>query len=79
MYSSLQGMQRASSTARAATSNLAAPGVSSPEMRPADSLRDIVDISKAARGMQASAVVFSVAADMADAALAIGSRLDRLA
>ena len=72
-------MQQSRDAAAAAAQRIATPQSQGPELSNRDSLRDIVDISQASRGMQASAVVFSVAADMSDIAQSIGARLDRFA
>ncbi|MEZ5336732.1 MAG: hypothetical protein R3F46_00575 [bacterium] len=79
LNSSVRGMQQSRDAAAAAAQRIATPQSQGPELRNRDSLRDVLDISQASRGMQASAVVFSVAADMSDIALSIGARLDRFA
>ncbi|MCB1186670.1 hypothetical protein KDL29_05820 [bacterium] len=75
----MRGMQRASESASVAARHIATPKSQGPELESRSSVADIVDISKAAKGMQASAVVFSVAADMSDIAMSIGARLDQYA
>ena len=72
-------MQRANESVSTATRRMSVPDSAGPEMQARSSIRDVVELSQAATGMQASAVVFSAAADMSDIALAIGNRLDRIA
>ena len=80
MNEALGGMQRGRAAMATAARNIARPaGSSGPELRPVDSLRDIVDLSKSAQTMKASAAVMSVATDMSDEVLALGRRLDRFA
>lgn len=79
MNESLQGIQRANAQVVKTARNIARPPAEGPQLQTRDTMRDIVDLSQAARSVKANAVVFSVAAEMSETALEIGHRLDQFA